>query len=131
MDNRNGPSILLSISLLPNKDIKIQNPVCHLVICRIPIAVFQNCACVYLSTMTLRASPANVFPGKDAHPAGLAWIFSFHAQFCIGLSCNMGWVFLLFFELSHFTSNSEHNVWLCCPHYYLLILQSFCHPQIF
>jgi len=71
VDNRNGQTILLSVSSLPNKDIKIPNPLSHLVIYRIPIAVFQHCPCVYLSTTILRASSVNIFPGKDAQPAGL------------------------------------------------------------
>lgn len=42
MDNRNGPSILLSVSLLPNKDIKIPNPLSHLVLFFRIVPVFTS-----------------------------------------------------------------------------------------
>lgn len=78
MDNRKGKSVFLFVSLLPNKDIHILDPVSHLVIYSITIAVFQHYACGYLFTMTLKASSVNVFLNKNAHPAGLAWIFLQH-----------------------------------------------------
>lgn len=85
MDTRKGKSIFLFISLLPNKDIHILDPVSHLIIYSITIAGF-SALCLWLPlSWYLELLQSMYFWTKM--PILLGWPGSF---------CNMGWLFYYF-----------------------------------
>lgn len=130
MDNRNWQSILLSVSLLPNKDIKIPNPISHFIIYRISIAVFQICA-KKPSLLWYLELPDSIYSQIKMPKKSCPSSFSSMAGSVFDWVATWLFFLLLFFEWSHFATSSELSARLCCPHYYLLTFQSFCHPQIF
>lgn len=83
MDNRKGKSIFFFVSLLPYNNIHILDPVSHLVIYSITVAVFQP---VVTSSLSYLELPQSMY-FRTKMPILLGWPGPF---------CNMSWPFYYF-----------------------------------
>lgn len=93
--------------------------------CQIKIQKFQilllSCLFQLLFFSPLWYLPPQSMPSQTKIPILKGWSEPFSSMHGFAID----WVATFFFffpKWSHFTNNSEHNVWFCCPHYYLLIL---------